>query len=103
MTPKRQKKYLTRDMILKDIDKAHRKIKQAEVEAGLTDALILFFRDTGNRAKLEEHQGISDRLWKKINRLKNTRLKKLGMTLAAFDTAPMPGVVDSEQVVLEKV
>jgi len=97
---KRQKKYVTRESILKDIDAAHRKIKKLTSEAADLDLIAEMAKVCGNQAAYEVNAEEAERLWKRAERMENTRLKKLGATLAAFDSVPMFG---DSQVVLQKV
>lgn len=97
---KNQKKYLTRDQILKDIAKAHKKIVKLKAEAAQLDAAAEFQKLAGNQGAYEAAANDAESLWKKAERCENTRLKKLGATLAAFDTKPMFG---DEQVVLQRL
>jgi len=46
----------------------------------------------------------SARLWRKASRIENTRLKRLGATLAMFDTVPLGGDgLDKREVVLQNL
>jgi len=80
MKPRR---YTDRNQIIKDIDSTHRKI------ARLT-AIVAKQGD-----KDEEEMAIA-----KIKRLRETRLVRLGKTLAMFDTMPLIG---DNEVILQKV
>lgn len=107
---KKQKKYVTRDMILKDIDRAHRKMERLKKEAALQDELSREWakmacvepdtdKSTGQIVKSEASRDEANRLWDSAKRIDQTRLPKLQRTLAAFDTQPMFG---DEQVVLQQ-
>jgi len=100
---KRQKHYTSREQILKDIDKAHRKIKRLEAKAELELAAERHCRSQESN-RYVGHRDEANRLLGMISRLRNTRLRKLGATLAGFDTKPLqaPGL-DVEQSVLQKV
>lgn len=101
---KRQKKYTSREMILKGIDAAHRKIKRLRKQADELTASALLYAEMGNEVKAKAAREDSEKLWEQSNRVENKRLKKLGATLAAFDTVPL-GIegLNQEQVVLERV
>lgn len=101
---KRQKKYTSREMVIKDIDAAHRKIKRLRKQADERLAESDLFEVIGNQIAAKAAREESDKLWEQSNRVENKRLKKLGATLAAFDTAPL-GIegLNQEQVVLERV
>lgn len=101
--PKRQKIYRSREQILKDIDAAHRKIKRLEIRAQTEiNAEKECLRQENNQYVGHRHE--ADRLLGKISRLRNTRLKKLGATLAEFDTTPLQVEgLNVEQSVLQKL
>jgi hypothetical protein len=104
---KRQFKFKTEADVLKQIDAAHRKIKRLEMAA----QTHLDLADLARGADLKEsceHDDEATLLLGKIDRLKNTRLKRLGSTLAALRTIPLgetAGVagLNEAQVVLENV
>lgn len=98
---KRQKKYLTREMILKDIDRAQKKRDMArKTAASFADAAKSWaaFNTAASDEKAAEAKEQSERWWGIAERVENTRLVKLKRTLAAFDTQPMFG---DEQTVLQ--
>ena len=87
-------------MIVKDIDAAITKLAVLQAKAAGCDAESCIYRAAENKTAMDEAQMEADKLWARADRLKNTRLKKLKLTLAAFDTKPMFG---DEQVVLQGV
>lgn len=99
MKTKRQKKYLTEESILKDIDATHRKLKHTRDRAAALQSEAELCAEKVTRDKLLDS---AVRLWKKAERLENTRLPKLGDVLARFRTIPFPveGLYNP-QVVLE--
>lgn len=98
-TPKR---YQTREQILRDINAAHRKIKRLEKKAESELALEKTFKDSGTFGPGTKHRDLANKFLGQIKRLKETRLVRLGKTLAMFDTEPMPGVTD-RSVVLQSI
>ncbi len=97
---KKQKHYLTAEMILKDIDDALRKIGRLQSKAGEHSALASFYLLGGTHTDYVRHMDEVGVLLKKIERLRNARLKKLQNTLTAFQTQPLFG---DAQVVLQPV
>lgn len=85
MKPKRQKKYTTREMILKDIDKARKKYDKIMRQAGGEEDAMYLYKESDN-PDWKKHADKLDELLAKAERLKNTRLKRLQSTLAQFDT-----------------
>lgn len=96
---KRQKKYLTREAILKDIAAAHRRMAKWSGRALELSVAAEMQKALGNHARSVALYHDSYYLLERCERIRDTRLKKLGATLAAFDTKPMFG---DEQVVLQK-
>jgi len=84
--------YKTRDQILKDIDSANRKIAKAKVVAQEHLDAESFLIGTTDLTGLRQHREAADKQFRKIKRLKNVRLKKLGDKLAEMDTIPIEGV-----------
>lgn len=101
---KRQRKYTSREMIVRDIDAAHRKMKRLRAAAQDAAETAELAATMGNDVQCRNSRDESDRLWLKSNRIENTRLRKLGATLAMWDTAPL-GVegLSAEQVTLQKI
>lgn len=100
---KKQKKYVTRDMILGDIEKSNRKMERLRKEAAVQDDLANGYKLLGtaeSREKFADIKEWAERLWKQAERIETTRLAKLKRTLAAFDTQPMFG--DSQVVLQQK-
>jgi len=101
LTPKKRapKKYTTEASILKDIDKAHAKIKKLEAfaQTHLDMEELLRGSDVATPTA-RKHQEEADMLLGKIKRLRETRLVRLGKTLAMFRTKPLVG---DETVVLQ--
>lgn len=105
---KAQKKYVTREMILKDIDRALKKRegfkRQAKIQDDAAKAYSMLATECAwesvekNRIASESARDEANRLWDSAKRIDQTRLPKLQRTLAAFDTQPMFG---DEQVVLQ--
>jgi hypothetical protein len=105
---KRQKKYQTREMILKDIDRAVKKREGYRREASVQDAAHAAFSKLASEGiggqvalrmiQANEARDEANRLWDSAKRIDQTRLPKLQRTLAAFDTQPMFG---DEQTVLQ--
>ncbi len=86
------KKYTHRDQILKDIARAHAKIKKAkEVAQGFLDEEELL-TGTGNVVELRAAREAADKQFRKIKRLEMVRLPKLGEKLAEMDTMPLENV-----------
>jgi hypothetical protein len=82
------KKYLTEESILKDIDLAHRKIQKLEKFAQTNLDLEELLRGS-NVSDARKHQEEADGLLGRIKRLRETRLVRLGKTLAMFRTKPL--------------
>ena len=91
-SPKKRhpKKYLTEASIIKDIDKAHAKIKKLSMQAQTALDTEELLRG-GNVSACRKAQEQADLLLGKIKRLKETRLVRLGKTLAMFKTKPLVG------------
>jgi len=98
--PRKQKQHLSREMIERDIAAAHRKILKLKTQAAEKDAGAEMAKLCGEQAPYEILSEEAEKLWKKAERVENTRLKKLGLALSAFLTKPMFG---EEGVVLQKV
>lgn len=97
------KRYTSREMVLKDIDKAHRKIKRlkAQTQTILDAVEFLNVEDAVERKNLNES---ADELLAKISRIENTRLVKLGKTLAMFDTIPLGAEgLNQQDVCLQRI
>jgi hypothetical protein len=86
------KRYTHRDEILKDIDSAHRKLAKAKTVAQEHLDAEAFLVGTTDLTGLRFHREAADKQFRKIKRLENVRLKKLGEKLAEMDTVPMEGV-----------
>lgn len=83
------KKHTHRDQIVKDIDRAHAKIKFAkEAAQGFLDEEELL-TGTGNVVELRAAREAADKQFRKIKRLETVRLPKLGEKLAEMDTIPL--------------
>lgn len=96
-----QKKYTSREMILRDIAAAERKHKRLLAAAQIELDAEKFYEGTENIVDKKNHRDEADRLLGKAKRLKETRLRKLGLSFAAFDTQPLPVAgLDLEQTVL---
>ena len=81
--------YKNRDQIIADIDRAHAKISKARVVAQEHLDAEEFLIGTTDLTGLREHREAADKQFRKIKRLINVRLKKLGEKLAEMDTAPL--------------
>ena len=79
-----QKIYTSREMILKDIDRADRKHFRLLVQSEHESGLAALNRD--NVVEYERHREKAQRCKEKGERLKNTRMQKLKNALAEFDT-----------------
>ena len=99
---KRQKKYTTRDQIIKDIDMASAKMRGIRIKAAAFDEASELFRVSENEVEFKRNKEESERLFAKAHRIENTRLRRLIKTLAMFDTAPL-GVegLSDQQVTLQ--
>jgi hypothetical protein len=86
------KRYTCRDQIIADIDRAHAKIAKAKVVAQEHLDAEEFLTGTTDLSGLRLHREAADKQFRKIKRLENVRLKKLGEKLAEMDTVPMEGV-----------
>lgn len=104
--PKRkrgQKKYRTREMVLKDIDVARKKMEKTRKDAGEKEAEAELHKVLCNATQYVVAQNEADALWRKAERLEKFRLKKLQNTLAAFDTIALDlGAATVTNVVLQK-
>ena len=99
---KRQKKYLTRDQIISDIDKSSAKMNRLIKMASAHDDAAELFKVSENEVEYKRNADLADKLFAKAKRIENTRLKRLGKTLAMFDAAPFPvSGLDSQQVTLQ--
>lgn len=86
---KRQKKYRQRTEILKDIAAAERKHARLLSKAQAALDAEEFYKMTDNTVERTKHREEADKLLGKAKRLHETRMRKLGATLAAFDTKPL--------------
>ena len=101
MKPKR---YTSEAMVLADIDKVHKQIDKLKKKAQQELDSEELYKGTDNLSELRKHREEADRLLGKIDRLKNTRLKRLGKTLAEFRTLALPVEgLDRSDVVLNRV
>ena len=91
-------------MILKDIDKAHRRIAKLLRSAEASDAQADLFRDSEEAHQIESLRDHAEKCRQRVKRLENTRLPKLQRVLAAFGTKPL-GLPGHEEpaCVLEKL
>lgn len=88
---KRQKKYTTEAMILKDIDRAKKNQEKIRIKAASVDSAAEFYRtlDTDEgRVDYRKTKDEADRLFKKASRVE-ARLIKLGRVLSEFRTIPL--------------
>jgi NAD-dependent DNA ligase len=101
---KRQKHYTTREMIVKDIDAAHRRITRLLKSAEVADAQADLFRDSEEAHQIEQLRDHAQSCRAKVKRLEKTRLPKLQRVLVAFETKALglPGH-EAPGVVLEKL
>ena len=107
---KRQKKYTSEEMILRDIDKAKKKQEKLRFTASTLDSSAEFYRtlDTDEGAvDYKKTKSEADILFKKASRLE-TRLSKLKRVLSDFRTIPLgekAGVsgLSESQAVLQNV
>ena len=101
---KRQKKYLSRAEIIKDIDRALKRHSNLIGAAYKCEIEMLKCRELGNNVAEKIYREKANELLGKAERLKFTRLKKLQNALAAFDTVPL-GIESAKarQIVLEKI
>jgi predicted NAD-dependent protein-ADP-ribosyltransferase YbiA (DUF1768 family) len=101
--PKRQKKYVDRKAIIKDIDAALRKHQRILNAASGEELTAMLLRESNNE-EYKRHDEAKEKLLAKADRMKNTRLRKLQNLLAAFDTTPI-GLAGYEkpQATLEKL
>lgn len=97
---KRQKRYLTAEMALQDITKAHKKIAKLKSQAATLDADAEVAKLMGNQSSFEVASDEAEAIWKKVERMETTRLRRLQNTLAALQTKAMFG---EEGVVLQRV
>lgn len=97
---KRQRKYTTRAMILKDIDAARRKITRLRHASQDHREQSELLATMDNRVRSGIERELAEKLWQQADRMENKRMKKLGATLAMFDTRPLIG---DEQVTLQRV
>lgn len=104
--PKRkrgQKKYRTREMVIKDIDAARKKMANLRSEASECEEAASAFKRFGLLVEHDREKDLADALWRKAERLEKFRLKKLQNTLAAFDTVALDLGGDTvTNVVLQK-
>lgn len=104
MKPKRQKKYTSREMILKDIDRAHSRRRKLEQAAASAEEAMLEARAMKLFSAAKSLQRDVDLIHKRIASITNCRLVKLKSVLAAFDTMLLPMEGNTEaQVVLENL
>lgn len=104
MSTKHQKKYKTRESILRDIEIATQEMWRLRKDAALQDDASKAFAQLGTPLSGEQATQARDaanKLWDAAKRIEQTRLLKLKHTLAAFDTKPM-GFAD-DQVVLQRI
>jgi hypothetical protein len=99
---KRQKKYLSREMIIKDIDAAIRRRDRLNRQAECDDAeanLLALAEEAENVEEIRKlREGAEEKRGKAV-RINETRLQKLKQTLSAFQSEPLPGF--DHQVVLQ--
>jgi len=101
---KKQKHYTDRQMIIKDIDAAHRRITRLLKSAEVADAQADLFRDSEEAHQIEQLRDHAESCRAKVKRLEKTRLPKSQRVLAAFDSKPLglPGH-EAPAAVLEKL
>ena len=80
------KRYTTREQILKDIDRAHAKVKKLEAQAQEQLDAESLLAGTDAVAEKRKHGEAADKLLRKIKYQKERRLPKLGAKLAEMDT-----------------
>lgn len=101
---KRQKKYTSEKMVLKDIDasirKRNRLLKQAE-EIDAYVELIAMVDNPENVQEIREKKEEAKEKRAKATRINETRLQKLKQTLSAFKSEQLPGMFPDNQVVLQ--
>jgi hypothetical protein len=88
---KRQKKYTSEEMILKDIDRAKKKQLALRIKSDALDSAAEFYRtlDTDeSRVDYKKNRNEAIFLFNKAARLE-TRLIKLGRVLSEFRTIPL--------------
>lgn len=89
---------------MKDIEKAHKKILKFKREAQTCLDAEEMLAGSDNVNTLREVREQADDLLGKVRRLENTRLVKLGKTLAMFDTMPIPVEgLNQPDVILQKI
>lgn len=100
---KKQKQYVSEEMILKDIKKAERRILKLGRKVTSTNAEIDLLRMADDPSNVAAIDNLKDEVYSllgKISRLNETRLVKLKNTLAAFRTGTLPGM-EVNSVVLQ--
>lgn len=100
--PRCQKIYRTRESIVKDIDAEIRRMKRLREKALDCDEAAGVLLTLVNSVQYNKEKDAADKLWAQAGRIETTRLKKLGATLAMWDTMPFAETPE-EQVVLQKV
>ena len=89
---KRQKKYTSEEMIVRDIEAVHRKVRRLEEKVANLRADAELNLAVGAAEKARQSREAADKAIDQIHRLEHTRLKRLQDTLAAFQTIPLiPG------------
>jgi hypothetical protein len=86
------KKYTNCNQIIADIDRAHAKIAKAKLVAQEHIDAESFLTGTTDLSGLSLHREAADKQFRKIERLQNVRLKKLGEKLAEMNTMSLENV-----------
>jgi hypothetical protein len=86
------KRYKNRDQILKDIDRAHAKIRRLEKDAQSWLDEERLYEGTPMVSELRNARENADKFLKAIKYQKERRLKYLGGKLAEMDTMPLDNV-----------
>lgn len=100
-TKRNKKLYATREAILKDIESARKKMERIRAKSVEHDEEAKAWYALGHQVNGDNEKDEAARLWRKASRIENTRLKRLGSTLAIFDTIPLSG--ECEAVVLQNL
>lgn len=99
------KRYTSEDQIIKDIDRAKKRVarllRRADKEDAEADEMVKL-DDPCNSEKIVTLREFAKDDRDKAERITNTRLVRLQNTLAAFRTEMLPGVVNDPTVILQK-
>lgn len=98
-----KRRYTDRMEIVMEITRCQRRAVELDRDADkLTEFADAMFKsgDPGSVSAAKFNREMADKKKKSAAKVRDIRLKKLGMALAEFDTRPLPGFLPDDSVVL---